>query len=210
MYIPTVFAEMRVPVLHDFIRRHDFATIVTAGERGLIASHVPVVLIPDHGELGTLQFHLARQNEQCADLATGAATLAIFQGPHGYISPKWYANPINVPTWNYIVVHASGSPRQLDDDALRAHLSALTSAYEPRDGGWTPNALPVDAFEARRRQIIGFQIEITRLEGKWKLGQNRTREDRAGAIAGLRETQSHESSVLADLMEEAMNAATSR
>ena len=210
MYIPSAFNEPRVPVLHDFIRRHDFATIVTAGKRGLIASHVPVVLIPERGELGTLQFHLARPNEQCDDLAAGAAVLAIFQGPHGYISPRWYKSPVSVPTWNYIVVHAAGSPRPLDETQLRHHLDALVAAYEPRDGGWSPAALPPEARAKLEQSIAGFEVEITGLEGKWKLGQNRTRDDRAGAIAGLRAAHSSDAAVLADLMEESMNATTSR
>lgn len=209
MYIPSAFNETRVPVLHDFIGRHDFATIVTTGERGLTASHVPVVLIEGRGALGTLQFHLARPNEQCHDLAAGASVLAVFQGTHGYVSPRWYRTPVSVPTWNYIVVHATGTPRALDETHLREHLDALVGAYEPRDGGWSPAALPPEARQKLEQSIAGFEMEITRLEGKWKLGQNRTREDREGAIAGLRRRESHEASQLADWMEQVMNA-TSR
>jgi transcriptional regulator len=204
MYVPSAFAETRIDVLHDFLRRHDFATVVTAGQRGLIASHVPVVLIPKRGERGAIQFHLAKPNEQCEDLAAGASALAIFQGPHGYVSPKWYANPLRVPTWNYIVVHASGAVRVLCDEELAYHLKALVSAYEPRDGGWTTDALPVDLFDKLRHAVVGFEMEIATLQGKWKLGQNRTREDREGAIAGLRSVGTHESSLLADLMAAAM------
>ena len=209
MYIPSAFNEARVAVLHDFLRRHDFATIVTAGKRGLIASHVPVVLIEGRGELGTLQFHLARPNEQCHDLAAGASVLAVFQGAHGYISPRWYKTALRVPTWNYLVVHATGTPRALDETQLRDHLDALVSAYEPRDGGWSPAALPPEARRKLEQSIAGFEIEITSLQGKWKLGQNRTREDREGAIDGLRQTKSHEAAQLANWMQEVMNA-TSR
>jgi transcriptional regulator len=204
MYVPSAFAETRIDVLHDFLRRHDFATIVSAGSRGLIASHVPMVQLPERGEFGALQFHLAKPNEQCEDLAAGASTLAIFQGPHGYVSPKWYANPLSVPTWNYIVVHATGTVRVLRDAELADHLKALVSAYEPRDGGWTTDALPAELFDKLRHAVVGFEIEIASLQGKWKLGQNRTREDREGAIAGLRSAGTHESSLLADLMAAAM------
>jgi transcriptional regulator len=196
MYIPAAFAEDRVDVLHDLMRRHDFATVITAGgDDGPIASHVPMLLQPDRGRFGTLQMHVAVQNPHAQRLRDAESVLAIFQGPHGYISPTWYANPVSVPTWNYIVVHAYGRARAMDDSQLREHLYALTRAYE--GDRWMPNRLPADVFNKLRQSIVGFDIEITRLEGKWKLGQNRTRADREGAIAGLRAVGANE---LAGLM----------
>src|SRR3954449_4768684 len=106
MYIPAAFAETRTSVLHDFMRGHGFVTLVTHGTSDLLVSHVPALLVPDRGELGTLQLHLARPNEHCRELAGGTPSLAIFHGPHAYISPAWYTSPANVPTWNYVVVHA--------------------------------------------------------------------------------------------------------
>ena len=211
MYVPSAFAEQRVEVLLGFITKHGFATLVTCGGGAggeMTASHVPMLLLPPRGDgrFGTLQMHLARQNEQCAALAEGQPVLAIFQGPHGYISPRWYKQPVNVPTWNYVVVHAHGTPRTMDDDALRAHLHELVAKYEPapRDGGWDAHALPAEVIDKLQRQVMGFEIDIARLEGKWKLGQNRTAEDRQGAIDGLRQSGDADASVLADWMAAAL------
>ena len=199
MYVPSAFAETRIDVLHDFIRRHDFATIVTCNARGQTASHVPIILLPQRGRLGALQFHLARPNEQCEELAAGGAALAIFHGPHGYISPTWYTTTQAVPTWNYVVVHASGTARVLNDAELRDHLDALVGGYE-RNDGWSTAALKPDLFEKLRSGVTGFELEISQLQGKWKLGQNRSVADRQGAIEALRRSATHEASELADLM----------
>jgi transcriptional regulator len=204
MYVPSAFAETRTPVLHDFIRRHDFATIVTSGAAGLQVSHVPVVLLPHKGRLGALQFHLAKPNDHAKDLAGGAPALAIFHGPHGYVSPTWYKTKLRVPTWNYVVVHATGTPRVLTENELHEHLDALVAAYESREGGWSTNALPADFAQKLRQAVIGFEMEIQQLQGKWKLGQNRTREDREGAVAGLRATGTHDATTLADWMEQTL------
>ena len=182
------------------MRTHDFATIVTSGADGPMASHVPVVLDAGRGGFGTLQLHVANANPHARELADAGSVLAIFHGQHGYSSPTWYANPISVPTWNYIVVHAYGRARQMDDEHLRAHLVTLTKTYEPER--WSPDRLPADVFDKLRRTITGYEIEISRIEGKWKLGQNRTHEDRVGAIAGLRASGHHE---LAELMQAPLN-----
>jgi transcriptional regulator len=205
MYVPSAFAEERREVLHEFVRRHAFATLVTGGPDGPRASHVPVVLLGDRGERGALQFHLARANDHWHDLAAGAPALAIFQGPHGYVSPTWYANAASVPTWNYVVVHARGVPRVLAEEALKGHLVALVAAYESaRPEGWDPSRLPVELFDRLRAAVVGFEIPIERLEGKWKLGQNRTRDDREGAIDGLRGTGDGADRALADWMAAAL------
>jgi len=209
MYIPPHFAEQRLDVLYELMTSHAFATLVTRGENGLIASHVPVVLLPTQGEFGTLQLHLGKPNPQCDDLAAGIESLAIFHGPHGYVSPTWYATPATVPTWNYVAVHAYGAPRVMTDDGLRDHLDALAATYEAaRANGWDSGKLPGDVFEKMRRAIVGFEILITRLEGKWKLGQNRTPADRIGAIAGLRATGAPDDAMLADWMAAAMGTKT--
>src|SRR5215203_3363634 len=198
MYIPPAFAEQRLEVLHAFIAAHPFATLITSGQRGLIASHVPVLLLPSRGASGTIQIHLAKPNPQCDDLAAGAETIAIFHGPHGYISPRWYATKARVPTWNYMAVHAYGTPRAMSDDELREHLDALVATYEPE---WSADrALTDDGYDKLRRAIVGFEILIARLEGKWKLGQNRSREDRLGAIAGLMDTGRADDALLAECM----------
>ena len=199
MYIPAAFAENRLPVLHAFMRKHSFASIITAGPDGAIASHVPVVLIPNRGEYGTLQLHVARANEQRKDLAAGSTALVMFNGPHAYVSAAWYKNAVNVPTWNYVTVHAYGKARELDDPQLNEHLHQLVATYEPADG-WSMDRVPPQAIEGRRRNIVGIEIEITRLESKWKLGQNRSAEDVRGAILGLRQRGDQDSMMIAELM----------
>jgi transcriptional regulator len=206
MYIPRDFAETRVEVLHDLMRAHSFATLVSNGADGPFASHVPVVLLSDRGEAGALQFHLAKPNPHVEVLAAGAPVLAIFHGPHAYISPRWYVSPVTVPTWNYGVVHAHGQARAMDDAGLTEHLGRLSEAYEPGDGGWTPDRIPHDAFGNLRRAIVGFEMEITRLEGKWKLGQNRRSEDVRGAIDGLMQIGDAESAQVAHMMSSALDA----
>ena len=200
MYVPTAFAEPRLEVLHEFITAYDFATLITCGGGEMVASHLPTLLLPTRGKFGTLQVHLARQNEQWRALAAGEPVLAIFQGPHGYVSARWYKNPVNVPTWNYAVVHARGTPRMMKAAALREYLHALAARYEPREGGWNPSMLPPEVMDKLAGQIVGFDIEIQSMQGKWKLGQNRTREDREGAIAGLRQSGDAAAHVLADWM----------
>src|SRR5688572_25985058 len=137
MYVPPAFSEQRLDVLHGFIGRHGFASLVTSGPDGPVASHVPVLLLSERGRFGTLQFHLAKQNGRWRELAGGAPALVMFHGPHAYVSPTWYESAVAVPTWNYVAVHAYGQPRQLDDAGLAGHLRLLAAAYEPPPpGGW--------------------------------------------------------------------------
>ena len=188
MYLPSAFAEDRLDVLHDLMRRYAFATLVTAGADGApAATHLPMLLIPQRGELGSLQFHFARPNGHWEVLAAGRPALAAFHGPHAYVSPAWYATAAAVPTWNYMVVHARGAARMLGDVELRGHLRSLAARYESaRAEPWDPDRLPPETFDKLAAAVVGFEMEITSLQGKWKLGQNRTRADREGAIAGLR------------------------
>ena len=210
MYVPDAFAENRIEVLHRFMREHAFAMLVTnAGDvaGGPQASHLPMLLIGSRGKFGTLQMHFARPNEHWKALADGKrSALAIFTGPHGYISPAWYASPQAVPTWNYALVHARGTPRMLRDDTeLSEHLLALVSEYEsPHGHGWDVDRLPAEMFAKLRGAVVGFEMEITHLEGKWKLGQNRPRADREGAIAALRRAGDADSLRLAQWMAAAL------
>jgi len=203
MYIPPAFREQRLDVLHDFMRRHAFASVIATGPDGLIASHAPVVLHEDRGPFGALQMHLAKQNQQVNVLSQATEVLLLFHGPHTYISPRWYKSAVAVPTWNYLAVHACGRPRMLDDSELTDHLTRLVSSYEPADG-WAPQRIPPEVFEKMKRNIVGFDIEISRLEGKWKLNQNRPREDVMGAIEGLLAGGDEEGKKVAELMREAM------
>ena len=190
MYVPPLFKEDRIDVLHDAIRRTGLATLVTLSQDGLIASHVPMLLDADQAPYGTLVGHLARPNPQARG-AIGEA-LAIFQGPEVYITPSWYATKRAtgkvVPTWNYVAIHAYGTVEFFDDrDRLREVVTRLTERQEtPRAEPWTVTDAPADFTQGMLNGIVGFALPIARLEGKWKMSQNRPAEDRAGVIAGLK------------------------
>jgi transcriptional regulator len=189
MYVPPLFKEDRNDVLHAAIRRSGLATLVTLTADGLIASHVPMLLDPEPAPYGTLIGHLARPNPQARG-AIGEA-LAIFQGPEAYITPSWYAtkreNGKVVPTWNYIAIHAGGPVEFFNDaDRLRAIVTRLTQRQETgRAEPWAVSDAPPDYIEGMLKGIVGFSLRIARLEGKWKMSQNRPAEDRAGVVAGL-------------------------
>ena len=199
VYIPSHFAEPRREVLTDFIRDHNFGILVTAGAGGMIASHIPFLYDAEDGPNGTLWAHLARGNQQLKDLGAGQEALAIFEGPHGYITPRWYATHPAVPTWNYSIVHAYGTAEPIEDVVeLERLVARLADRHEA--GAETPWRLadqPEKYRQGMLRGISGFAIRVTRLEGKFKLSQNRDATDRARVIAGLRAEGSTE---LADLM----------
>jgi transcriptional regulator len=192
MYLPAYFREDRVEVLHRFIGGHGFATLVTVGADGLIANHIPMVLDPEPAPLGTLRGHVARANPQWRDSLPDVAALAIFQGPSAYVTPSWYPSRQEtgrvVPTYNYVVVHAHGPLRTFDDPALlEKHVRTLTDLHEASfPEPWKVEDAPADFFQAMLKNIVGIEIPIARLEGKWKVNQNRLPADRAGAEAGLR------------------------
>ncbi len=192
MFVPPLFREDRIDVLHDAIRRAGLATLVTLTPDGLIASHVPMLLDAEPAPYGTLLGHLARPNPQARGAVPGVQALAIFQGPEAYITPSWYATKRKtgqvVPTWNYVAVHAYGTVDFFDDpDRLRAIVTRLTDRQEgPRPDPWAVTDAPADFTDAMLKGIVGFALPIVRLEGKWKMSQNRPAEDRAGVIDGLR------------------------
>jgi transcriptional regulator len=191
VYVPPLFKEDRTDVLHAAIRRSGLATLVTLTTDGLIASHVPMLLDPDPAPYGTLIGHVARPNPQGRGAVAGVQALAIFQGPDAYITPSWYAtkreNGKVVPTWNYVAIHAYGPVEFFDDrERLRAVVTRLTERFEaPRTEPWAVTDAPADFIDGMLRGIVGFALPITRLEGKWKMSQNRPAEDRAGVITGL-------------------------
>ena len=189
MYVPPLFKEDRVDVLHDTMRGAGLATLITNTADGLIASHVPMLLDPEPAPYGTLIGHLARPNPQARG-AIGEA-LVIFQGPEAYITPSWYAtkreNGKVVPTWNYVTIHAYGSVEFFHDrERLRDVVTRLTERQEtPRAEPWAVTDAPADFVDMMLKGIVGFALPITRLEGKWKMSQNRPAEDRAGVVEGL-------------------------
>jgi transcriptional regulator len=186
VYLPPVFTEARREVLIEHIERHDFGLLVSHGGDGLIASHIPFLVERDRDQLH-LQGHLARPNPQVRDLARGGEVLAIFNGPHAYISPSWYAAGPSVPTWNYTDVHAYGTVRLIyEADWLRDLLRRLSDRHEaPNPAPWRMQDLPEDYFRSMVKGIVGLEIAVTRLEGKYKLSQNRPAADRPRVIAAL-------------------------
>jgi len=179
MYLPAHFEEKDPRTLHALMRAHPLATIVTLDRSGaIVANHIPLLLRADGGGLGALHGHVARANPLWSDLAQGFEALAIFQGAGGYISPSWYASKKEhgkvVPTWNYCTVHAYG-PLQVHDDAawVRPQVEALTAGQEaamPRP--WAVTDAPEAFVESMLRNIVGIEIPIARLSGKWKMSQN--------------------------------------
>ena len=191
MYIPPAFREDRIEALHDLIRLHPLGLLTTAGESGLAATPLPFLVYADEGRNGTLRAHMARANPHWRELQGGAECLVVFMGPQGYVTPSWYQTKHEtqkvVPTWNYICVQAWGRPRIVDDAAwLRRQLDDLTHAREhARPAPWTVSDAPEDYIAAQMKAIVGIEIPIDRIEGKWKLSQNRPEADRVGVRAGL-------------------------
>jgi transcriptional regulator len=192
MYLPSAFEERDSERLRRFIREHPFGTLVTLTTTGLNANHIPFLLPADTtSAAATLHGHIARANPLWRDLVPDSRALVIFHGPDSYISPSWYASKREtakvVPTWNYVVVHAHGALRVVDDVMwLRSHVEALTQEHEePRDTPWAVGDAPADYVDKLLGGIIGIEISVTRLEGKWKVSQNRSAADRDGVVEGL-------------------------
>lgn len=206
MYQPKHFEESRLPVQHALIAAHPLATLVTLSSAGLEANHLPLLLDPAAGEFGTLRGHVARANPLWQDLAAGVDSLAIFQGAQGYISPNWYPTKAEhgkaVPTWNYCVVHAHGPLRIIDDAAwVRQLVSDLTSRHEAAmPAPWAMADAPEDYIERMCRAIVGIELPISRLVGKWKLSQNQPLENRQGVVHGLASLSSPSATDLAALL----------
>jgi transcriptional regulator len=191
MYQPPHFREDRLDVQHRLIVTHSLGLLVTAGPGGLQANNIPFLIDPAASDNGTLRAHLARANPQIAELAAVNECLVVFQGPQSYISPSLYPTKQEtgkvVPTWNYITVHAWGAPRVMDDTAwIHQQVDDLTRHKEtPRAAPWQVSDAP-DAFvNAQLKGIVGLEIPIARIEGKWKVSQNRPAIDQAGVVAGL-------------------------
>ncbi|HEX5840925.1 MAG TPA: FMN-binding negative transcriptional regulator [Pseudomonas sp.] len=191
MYSPTAFRQDDLSELHRQILDCRLATVVSQGASGLQASHLPLLLEPDEGQFGTLYGHFARANPQWRDLADGAEALVIFQGPEAYISPSWYPAKAEhgkvVPTWNYIAVHAQGRAEVFEDaERLLQLVSRLSERHEAgRAQPWAVSEAPRDYIDGMLRAIVGFALPIEHLQGKWKLGQNRSAADQAGVREGL-------------------------
>ena len=205
MYLPAPFSESDVSTLHAFMTSHPLATIVTGSPtNGLYATHLPLVLDPTRGSYGTLEGHIARANPHHLRAADTTDVLVVFSGVDSYITPNWYPSKQrhgkSVPTWNYIAVHATGTVRFRDDrEFLMSHLDRLTNTHEASQAHpWAMSDAPSDFIEQMARAIVGVEIEIRSLEGKWKMSQNRADEDIDGVIHGLRASDSAHHHAVAD------------
>jgi transcriptional regulator len=193
MYLPAHFAESRPEVLAALIRSHPFGLLVTQNHDGSVdANSIPFVLDPGAaGTPGVLRGHVARANPLWQTARGEVDSLVVFQGPQGYVSPGWYPSKAEhgkvVPTWNYVMVQARGALRPIDDpEWLRAFVTRLTERHEgERAAPWAVSDAPADYIETMLRAIVGIEIELASLTGKWKVSQNRPAADRAGVIAGL-------------------------
>jgi transcriptional regulator len=201
VYLPPHFTETDPKILAAHIERYDFALLVTNGAGGMIASQIPVLSEQRDGKL-YLQGHLARQNPQCADFDGKAEALAIFAGPHAYVSPGWYQARPAVPTWNYASVHAYGKARAIDDAAWLDHfLHRLSARHEAREPNpWSMDDEPRPFLDGMLKGIVGFEIAVERCEGKFKLSQNRPAADRPRIVSALEAREDQESHGVAALM----------
>jgi transcriptional regulator len=203
VYLPPAFTENRRDVLIAHVERHDFGLLVSHGPNGLIASHIPFQ-VEDRGDQLHLLGHLARPNPQVADLIAAGEALAIFPGPHAYVSPRWYESGPAVPTWNYVDVHAYGCVRVIDDALwLSGFLDRLSRRHEAgSETPWRMQDQPAAFMNGMIRGIVGLELTVSRLEGKFKLSQNRSAADRPRIVAALGERGDPEAAALAALMRE--------
>ena len=206
MYIPVQFRETRLDVLHGIIRDNSFGTLVSLVDGQLFATHLPLLLEAERGQYGTLVGHMARANPHWQGFRPDAESLVIFQGAHTYVSPRWYRSELNVPTWNYVAVHAYGAASVMNDPArVRQLLDATVEAFESGLPGepWSTTRVSDDYVASLARGIVAFEIPISKLDGKRKLSQNRQPDDVAGAIDGLRQQTNPMQLAMAELMREA-------
>ena len=206
MYVPRHHEETDVSVLQVLIRAHPLGAWATLGESELIVNHVPFLLDPSRGEYGSLMGHVARANDVWRHYSTAIPSVVVFQGAEAYITPSWYpskhAHGKAVPTWNYVVVHAHGLPIVIEDKvSLRRHLEALTNTHEAGQTlPWKVSDAPGDFIERMLEGIVGIEIPVQKLIGKWKISQNRPDSDRLGVVAGLLERNDARSREMAALV----------
>jgi transcriptional regulator len=206
VYIPKFNQETRLDVMHSLIASQPFATLVTMSNSGLFASHLPMVLDRGEGTYGTLRGHLSRANNQWHDLLLSVEALAIFSGDHHYISPNWYPEKNEdgkvVPTWNYTVVHVYGPLRIIEDPTwLLSHLTSLTTQHEaPSPEPWHIGDAPADYIASQIKGIVGIELPISRIEGKWKVSQNKSERTRLAVEQGLEDLHTPEALAMRDLV----------
>jgi transcriptional regulator len=207
LYEPPLHRNENLPELHALIKERVFGLLISNGGEGLIANSVPFVLDAPASKLGTLKVHLARANPQWRDFQEHPDVLVVFQGRDHYITPSWYATKREtgkvVPTWNYTMVQAKGRAKVMDDAWLGQQIQELTGALEQRrEQPWAVTDAPADFVAMQRRAIVGVEIEILDIRGKWKTSQNRNAADRAGVVAGLEAMGDEDSRAMAGIVRE--------
>lgn len=205
MYIPAHFRADELVALQQLMRANSFATLVSTGEDGVpIATPLPFEVDVEPERYGTLRAHMALGNPQWRTFREDKNVLIIFQGPHAYITPSWYEQELSVPTWNYATVHAYGVPTIINDPArLHEHLKTLIQTHEAQfDLPWPFEKLPDQYLEKMMRGVVGFEIEITRLEGKFKMSQNRRPNERARVARELRKSQDSSTVAVGELVDD--------
>jgi transcriptional regulator len=207
LYEPPLHRNENLPELHALIKERVFGLLISYGAEGLVASSVPFVLDAAGSKLGTLKVHLARANPQWRDLQERPDALVVFQGHDHYITPSWYATKQEtgkvVPTWNYTMVQAKGRAKVMDDAWLSHQIEELTQTLEQRrEQPWAIQDAPADFIAMQRRAIVGIEIEIVDIRGKWKTSQNRNAADRAGVISGLEALGDEDSRAMAAIVRE--------
>lgn len=206
MYTPKLHEEKRLDVLHQLIKDYPLGTLVVMGQGELVANAIPFYLDAGRGEFGTLVAHISRANPLWELPKSDISALVIFQGPQAYISPAWYPSKAEhgkaVPTWNYVMVQASGKPRFIQDRAwLLAHVEELTSTHEQgRAQPWLVTDAPEDFVERLLKGIVGIEIPLKKIVGKWKVSKDRPEVDKVGIIDGLRESGKREVAAMVDLV----------
>ena len=212
MYTPAHFNESDLAVLHGLIKAHPLGAWVTHADGGLLVNHIPFLIDESRGEFGTLTGHVARPNPAWKQFSRTIPSVVIFQGAELYISPSWYQSKREtgkaVPTWNYAVVHAHGIPAVFDDrDRLLAHVTALTNTHEASlEASWKVSDAPAEFVDALLKGIVGIELPIASLAGKWKVNQNRTAADRRAVVEALQEKGDDASRAMARLIGESLRS----
>jgi transcriptional regulator len=207
LYEPPLHRNENLAELHALIKERVFGLLISNGGEGLIANSVPFVLDTAASKLGKLKVHLARANPQWRDLEASPDVLVVFQGHDHYITPSWYATKREtgkvVPTWNYTMVQAKGRAKVMGDAWLSQQIQELTQTLEQRrEQPWAVGDAPADFIAMQRRAIVGVEIEILDIRGKWKTSQNRNAADRAGVVAGLESTGDEDARAMAGIVRE--------
>jgi transcriptional regulator len=204
MYVPNTFAEADPAEIAALMRATSFAALATSVDGCPVATHLPLLLDDTGGRPGKLLGHVARANDHWKSFDGETEALAVFSGPHAYISPSWYESANMVPTWNYAAVHAYGRPQVIEDtDAVLELLAQLVGTYESdATGNWSMAKSDPALMRGMTKGVVAFEMPIERIEAKWKMSQNRKREDAAGAIAGLRKLGGADNDAVAAAMEQ--------